>query len=113
MMRHSFSFNGVDMRAAFGIVVERFSDVLTPALRPRKISIPYRDGSYDFGAQYYDERVITIDCATASLASRAAARALSLAGSMIRRTSSAWRRELCGFRYRLCASHLPMARKKR
>lgn len=47
MMRHSFSFNGVDMREAFGIVVERFSDVLTPALRPRKISIPYRDGSYD------------------------------------------------------------------
>ena len=36
-MRHSFSFNGVDMREAFGIVVERFSDVLTPALRPRKI----------------------------------------------------------------------------
>ena len=74
------SFNGVDMRAALALMVGRFSDVLTPALRPRKISIPYRDGSYDFGAQYYDERVITIDCATAALASRAAARAFAGAG---------------------------------
>ena len=77
-MRHSFSFAGVDMRENFGVLVERFSDVLAPPLRPRKIEMPYRDGVHDFGARYYGERTITIDCATAQFKTRAEARELSL-----------------------------------
>lgn len=78
MMRHSFSFAGIDMRERFGLLVENFGDVLMPQLRERKQVIPYRDGAYDYGAKYYDERAITIDCATAQLLTRAQVRELSL-----------------------------------
>ena len=66
-----------DMRTAYGIKVERVEDVLAPPLRPRKVNIPGRHGSYDYGAHIYDERNLTIICATSQLLTRADARELS------------------------------------
>lgn len=40
-------------------------DSFIPAIRARKVSIPQRHGEYDFGAKYYDERILTLDCVTA------------------------------------------------
>lgn len=67
VLRHSFLINGLDMRERFGLIVSSFQDVLKPALRPRKVEIPERDGLYDFGAKYYGEREITVHCASVSL----------------------------------------------
>ena len=77
MITHSFTLNGVDMRERFGLIAESFDDVLTPSLRPRKVVTPFRDGAYDYGAEHYDERVLTIHCASPIL-SREDCRALSL-----------------------------------
>lgn len=76
MMKHSFTVGGVDMRERFGLLVERFEDKLTPRLRPRKVVVPERDGAHDFGATYYEERELTIACASGNL-SREACRELS------------------------------------
>ena len=56
MMKHSFTFCGVDMRERFGLIVESFQDSLQPKLRARKLDIPMRDGAYDYGAKWYEER---------------------------------------------------------
>jgi len=69
------------MRERFGLIVERFEDVLTPALRPRKVVAPLLDGALDYGGVAYDERRFTVRCATASLLSRDACRELSYAVS--------------------------------
>ena len=78
MMKHSFTYNNVDMRAEFGLIVERFTDVLAPELRERKMSVPFRDGAFDYGAKYYEERKLEIQCGTAALMTRGEARRLSL-----------------------------------
>lgn len=75
--KNSFMFGTVDMRTAYGIVIQRVDDALAPPLRERKIIIPERHGAYDFGAKYYDERDLSILCASAALLTRAAARELS------------------------------------
>ena len=57
--KSSFLFNGIDMYATYGLQIADDGmpqDVLIPTLRSRKITIPMRDGAYDFGAKYYDER---------------------------------------------------------
>lgn len=79
MMKHSFTFCGVDMRERFGLIVESFQDSLQPKLRARKLDIPMRDGAYDYGAKWYEERNVTIQCATVELLTRAQVRELSLA----------------------------------
>ena len=61
MTPDSFSINGVNMRDMWGIDVITY-DFLLPPLRPRKVVIPTRDGAYDYGARYYDERTLKIDC---------------------------------------------------
>ena len=63
----SFLFGTVDMYLTFGIKLAENSfpvDVLIPELRSRKVTIPLRHGSYDYGAQYYNERGIQITCVT-------------------------------------------------
>ena len=77
MLDHSITVNGVDLREQFGILVERVDDVLSPQLRSRKTSIPNRDGAYDFGAKYYDERSLTVYMASTKMVSRADVRELS------------------------------------
>jgi len=39
-------------------------DVLIPPLRPRKVVIPRRSGAHDYGAKYYDERIMRLECDT-------------------------------------------------
>lgn len=63
----SFLFGVTDMFTEFGIKLTETSvpkDVLLPDLRARKATIPQRHGAYDFGARYYDERAIEIECVT-------------------------------------------------
>lgn len=63
----SFKFGGVDMYQKYGIMILDTGlpkDYLIPSLRPRKIRMPRRHGEYDFGAKYYDERTLTLDCVT-------------------------------------------------
>lgn len=74
MMKHSFSFGGIDMRKTYGITVSETYDVLFPQLRERKITIPGRDGSYDYGARSYEERIISFDCAIVRPMTRAQVR---------------------------------------
>lgn len=77
MLKHSFSFDGVDMRERYGIVVERFVDRLAPARRDTRLVIPKRNGSVDFGGFYYEDRELEIRCGTIKLLSRSEARELS------------------------------------
>ncbi len=57
----SFSFGGVNMLERFGVRV-LYYDLLTPPLRARKLVVPGRSGAYDFGAKYYDERLLRLEC---------------------------------------------------
>lgn len=59
----SFEFGRTDMLEAYGIRVISY-DCLAPALRPRKVIVPGRDGAYDFKAKNYDERTVQLDCDT-------------------------------------------------
>ena len=64
MHDHSFEFAGTDMFTAYGLRIRKKHDVLKPPLRERKIVIPSRSGAYDFGARYYDERTLLVECDT-------------------------------------------------
>lgn len=37
-------------------------DVLVPKARARKVTVPLRDGAYDFGALCYEERQVKLEC---------------------------------------------------
>lgn len=63
MTSDSFTFGGVDMYEAYGIRMLHY-DTLMPELRDRRLKIPRRSGTYDFGAKYYDDRVINVECDT-------------------------------------------------
>lgn len=76
VQQDSFSFDGVDMLEAYGIRMIAH-DVLQPRLRPRLLTIPGRDGSYDFGANRYDDRLIRLDCDSRRGLTRDALRSLS------------------------------------
>lgn len=61
----SFKFGSVDMYERFGIKISNASmpgDNFLPALRPRKVEIPNRNGQYDYGAHYYKERQLVLSC---------------------------------------------------
>lgn len=63
----SFKFGIIDMYETYGIQILDTSlpdDFLLPAIRPRKVTIPLRHGSYDYGAKYYQERTLTLNCVT-------------------------------------------------
>lgn len=79
MEKHSFTFNGVDMRKEFGLILEEpFDDKLKPKLRERKLVVPHRNGAYDYGAKWYDERPVVVKCASIRLLTRADVRRLAL-----------------------------------
>lgn len=63
MTNDSFTFGGVDMYERYGIRVLHY-DVLLPQLRRRKVTIPKRHGTYDYGAKFYDDRLIRVECDT-------------------------------------------------
>ena len=78
----SFQFGTTDMFAEYGIKLTENSipeDVLLPELRSRKVTIPLRHGSYDYGAHYYDERAIRIECVTTRALTRADTREIAYA----------------------------------
>ena len=61
----SFKFGSVDMYQRFGVRISDSSvpqDVFLPSLRSRKVEIPLRHGQYDYGAKYYRERPLQLNC---------------------------------------------------
>ncbi len=63
----SFLYGSTDMYVTYGIKLANDSipeDVLLPELRPRKVTVPLRSGAYDYGALFYNERTIQIECVT-------------------------------------------------
>ena len=64
MHKFSFEFGNVDMFTAYGFRIRKRHRVLKPPLRERKIIIPERSGAYDFGAKYYDEITLLVECDT-------------------------------------------------
>ncbi len=77
MQNNSFLYGDIDMREAYGLIVERYADVLAPELRQRKQEVPERDGAFDYGAAYYNERELSVECGTVQLLTREACRELS------------------------------------
>lgn len=76
----SFSFDGVDMYEAFGIrMYDAVGDFINPKLRTNKVTVPKKHGAVDFGAKYYDERTLTLKCASERVLNRAEVRELSAA----------------------------------
>lgn len=52
-------------------------DVLLPRLRPRLLTLPGRDGSYDFGAARYEDRLVRLACDSVAALDRAKLRELA------------------------------------
>lgn len=75
--KDSFQFGGVDMLAVYGVRAVAH-DVLVPRMRPRLLSIPGRDGSYDFGTGAYEDRLVRIACDSRKALSRQTLRELAL-----------------------------------
>jgi len=59
----SFSFNGMNSLETWGIKVVAY-DVFSPNKRERNQTIPFRHGRFDYGKKYFDERIVTLRCAT-------------------------------------------------
>lgn len=72
----SFEFSGIDMLTTYGIRCIS-SDVLQPKPRVRKVSVPGRDGTHDFGARNYDERQLRLSCDSMAALTRHQIRELS------------------------------------
>ena len=78
--KSSFLFGTTDMYQTFGIMISEDglpNDVLKPQLRERKVVIPMRNGAYDYGARWYDERQITLTCVTVKKGTRDDAREMA------------------------------------
>lgn len=61
MTGDSFSFGGYNSLDDWGIRVTA-CDFFLPPKRARKVTIPGRSGSYDYGAQNWDDRTLRITC---------------------------------------------------
>lgn len=78
--KSSFLFGITDMYTTYGIQIADDgmpNDVLKPQLRERKVTVPLRNGSYDYGAKYYDERPFAINCVTVKAGTRDDAREMA------------------------------------
>lgn len=78
--KSSFLFGAVDMYQRFGIMIADDGmpgDLLKPQLRERKVTIPLRSGAYDYGARYYNERPVQINCVTVRAGTRDDAREMA------------------------------------
>lgn len=76
----SFLFGSTDMWQRFGIQISGDgtpNDVLKPQLRERKVIVPLRNGAYDYGAHYYDERPYSMNCVTVTAGTRDDAREMA------------------------------------
>lgn len=70
MTGDSFSFGKYNSVDDWGLMVVA-SDCLLPPKRARKITIPGRSGSYDFGAKSWDERTLRLTCTLTRTMSKA------------------------------------------
>lgn len=71
LTKSSFLFGEIDMYTRFGIMLAREpEDVLLPRKRPRTVTNPNRDGVYDFGAEYYENRGLKLTCTTIKIKNR-------------------------------------------
>ena len=78
--KSSFLFGDTDMYERFGIMISDNglpNDVLKPTLRERKVVVPLRNGAYDYGARYYEERPISVNCVTVRAGTRDDAREMA------------------------------------
>ena len=78
--KSSFLFGTTDMYQTFGISIAENGlpdDVLKPPLRERKVVVPMRNGAYDFGAHWYDERPLSVTCVTVKAGTRDDAREMA------------------------------------
>ena len=78
MTNDSFTFGTEDMFESYGIRMLHY-DVLLPQLRRRKVTIPGRSGSYDYGAKFYDDRIVRVECDTRRSLTKAQIRELAYA----------------------------------
>ena len=61
----SFKFGSVDMYEKFHLKIMDASmpgDAFLPGLRERKVEVPNRHGKFDFGAKFYNERSVVLQC---------------------------------------------------
>lgn len=63
MIDDSFEYNKVDVFATYGIKMIAYN-LFSPDLRERKVTVPTRSGSFDYGAEYHDERTLQLECQT-------------------------------------------------
>lgn len=73
LTKSSFYFGDTNMWDTYGLQIAddgQPKDVLIPNLRARKMTIPNRSGAYDFGAEYYDERQVSVTCVTTRVITR-------------------------------------------
>lgn len=78
--KSSFLFGTTDMFQKYGIQIADEgmpNDVLKPQLRERKVTVPLRNGAYDYGAHYYDERPFGLTCVTVKAGTRDDAREMA------------------------------------
>lgn len=61
MTKNSFSFGTSNSVDTWGVHMIKH-DTFAPPKRSRKITIPGRSGSYDFGASRFDERTLRLEC---------------------------------------------------
>jgi predicted phage tail component-like protein len=56
-----FTFNG-EKASDKNIIVNSIIRPILPTLRPRKMTIPGKDGAWDFGNNTYDEQIVRVVC---------------------------------------------------
>jgi predicted phage tail component-like protein len=56
-----FTFNG-EKASDKNIIVNSIIRPILPTLRPRKMTIPGKDGTWDFGNNTYDEQIVRVVC---------------------------------------------------
>ena len=58
-----FEYNGTHSYDAYGIYIKSSNRSILPALRKREIMISGKHGTYDFGENTYDNRIVSVDIA--------------------------------------------------
>ena len=56
----SFEYNAIDGYDDFAIIAKSVNRPLLPTLRKREIAVPGKHGTYDFGDNVYDDRIISV-----------------------------------------------------
>ena len=57
----SFNFRGRNSTDEFGIRANSY-DFILPDKRERRQLVPFRNGTYDYGAQWYNDRILRLRC---------------------------------------------------